>query len=39
MRKQFFVFAVEENAVQQIKTHSIDEITGDNKTSKVCTIL
>lgn len=34
-----FLCIVEENAVEQIKTHSIGEMTGDNKTSKVCTIL
>lgn len=35
----FSGFAVEHSAEQYVKSHSIDDIIGDNKTSKVCTIL
>lgn len=38
----FFFFVVEgnaENAIQHIKSQSLNDIIGDNKTSKVCTIL
>lgn len=34
-----FSLSVEHSAEQYVKSHSIDDIIGDNKASKVCTIL
>lgn len=39
MIKCILLVSVEHSAEQYVKSHTMDDIIGDNKASKVCTIL